>query len=176
MNRMMTAMINRTKGSKPLPMYPINDTLEKRQQGVTMLDNQTKQEIKLKVEKEIEKMMNSDVTKVDIKIKVTTTEHTDQYTVKLPKPEMHPVLKAMRRKMESLYEENKISRSDFNDIEMLDFRMYQKAYETKQQTQDFDNFLIRDIYQNPSFSEVDKEELRMNEYAQKVLKELFTKY
>lgn len=177
MNRMMMASIQRNRGmGSSLHTYPKNSTIKKKGEKA-MLDNETKQQIKAKVEQYLEKMMDEDIIKADIKIKLSTTDHTDEYKVKVPKPKPNPVLVAMRSKMESMYEENKISQSDMRQIEgMFDRRMFEKAFKSDRDYIDFNSFLVREIYQDDGFTEVDKEELRMDEYALEVLEHLYDNY
>lgn len=93
-----------------------------------------------------------------------------------PKSVAVVVRELMQEKMDSMYEENKISKSDMDQIRMFDHRMFIKAYEEDRSTKytnTFENFTIYGIQRDGGFTEVDKDELDMNEWALEVLEHLY---
>jgi len=91
-----------------------------------------------------------------------------------PKTEYQIINEAMQIKMDEMYEDNKISKSDMDDIRMFNNRIFSKCYNAKPRDhKSFEDFQIYEIQRDPGFTEVDKEELDMNGYALEVLEYLF---
>ena len=80
----------------------------------------------------------------------------------------------MNKKMDEMYEDNKISTSDYGQIRMYDDGIFETCYDADStEFKDFDTFLYEEIMRSGSFCDNDKYELDFDEHAQEVLNNLF---
>lgn len=72
----------------------------------------------------------------------------------------------------SMYDDNKISISDMHELRYYS-DMYRKAYNFDFSQCSFEEFELKHIFRGTEFLEINKEEYRMNEYAQEVCEFFF---